>query len=252
MNKKLPIFLAVLLMVSLTIPLSGCGLRLYESEYFIYTVNSSKKISGILGLTDKGREQEYLVIPETIEDNKVTEIRYWKYAEEKITQKYGDSKNSGFQSDCLKKVFIIPEIRVYNGDSFFDLTKGLSVFYISNDTYVQENINHYFYYYTNVNDASSFTRAVRNHKANVSYFYNYETAPNDGYYWIDNYVYGEKISHIAQNPSRNGYVFYGWYKEPECVNLWDFEIDRLPEPQYNEEGEDIYQETKLYAKWIKN
>ena len=46
--------------------------------------------------------------------------------------------------------------------------------------------------------------------------------------------------------------FYGWYKEPECVNLWDFEIDRLPKAQYDEEGTETYQETKLYAKWIKN
>lgn len=146
----------------------------------------------------------------------------------------------------------MPTVKVYNGDSFFDLTTDLSVFYISNDTYIQGNINHYFYYYTNVNDASSFTAAIRNHKANVSYFYNYGDSPNDGYYRIDNYGYGETIKYVPQNPLRNGYVFYGWYKEPECVNLWDFEIDRLPEAQYDEEGTETYQETKLYAKWIKN
>lgn len=102
----------------------------------------------------------------------------------------------------------MPTVKVYNGDSFFDLATDLSVFYISNDTYIQENINHYFYYYTNVNDASSFTAAIRNHKANVSYFYNYGDSPNDGYYRIDNYGYGETIKYVPQNPLRNGYVFF--------------------------------------------
>ena len=88
------------------------------------------------------------------------------------------------------------------------------------------------------------------HKANVSYYYNYENAPNDGYYWIDNYNYGETIEYIPAIPVRDGYTFGGWYKETECINAWDFEIDTLPEVQYDEEEMEIYQETKLYAKWI--
>ena len=51
-----------------------------------------------------------------------------------------------------------------------------------------------------------------------------------------------------------GYTFGGWYKEPECINEWDFGTDVLPEErtEINEEGEEevVYQETKLYAKWL--
>ena len=71
---------------------------------------------------------------------------------------------------------------------------------------------------------------------------------------IDDYDYGEKIEFIPPDPEREWYTFEGWYKEPECINKWDFETDTLPEEvtETNENGEEevIYQETILYAKWV--
>lgn len=33
------------------------------------------------------------------------------------------------------------------------------------------------------------------------------------------------------NPTKEGYIFDGWYKEPECVNEWNFECrGRLRQP----------------------
>ena len=113
-------------------------------------------------------------------------------------------------------------------------------FMISN---TNKNIDHDFY---------RSSRLFSEKTANISYYYNYEAAPNDGYYWIDNYEYGEGIEYIPEKPTREGYTFGGWYKESECVNVWDFEKDTLPEIQYDEQGIRVYQETKLYAKWIKN
>ena len=253
MKKKVTgIVLATMMLFSLAgCEADGCGvgLRLYENEYFIYTISYDSNEISILGLTDKGKEQEYLVIPETIDNKDVTHIIYGEIEIRKIAEKYGDEKYSGLQSDCLKKVFIVPEIEVYNGTFFRLATNSLSVFYISNDVYIQETVNRYDYYYTKDNDANS-TGGIRNHKANVSYYYNYENAPNDGYYWIDNYNYGETIEYIPVIPVRDGYTFGGWYKETECINAWNFEIDALPEVQYDEEEMEIYQETKLYAKWI--
>ena len=108
-------------------------------------------------------------------------------------------------------------------------------------------------------------RCKDTHPANISYLYNYEGAKNEGYYWVDNFDYGEKIGYVPENPEREGYVFGGWYKEPECVTVWDFNTDTLPEAKYaeetgsyedeewhREEGEELYQETRLYAKWYKN
>jgi len=51
---------------------------------------------------------------------------------------------------------------------------------------------------------------------------------------------------------RKGYAFVGWYKEPECVNAWDFDNDRLPKFEYDSDGYITnFVETKLYAKWKK-
>lgn len=234
--------------------ISGCreiGLRLYESEFFIYTVGYDTNNVSILGLTDKGKEQEYLVIPETIANKEVTSVDYWELATRKITKKYGDAKYSGLQSDSLKKIFITQKIKVYSEKFFTMATNQLSVFFISNDTMWQERMERYDYYVTKDNVYIP-RGALINHKANVTYFYNYENAKNDGYYWIDNYAYGEKIEYIPENPTRDGYTFDGWYKESECINKWNFEVDTLPEEQFNEEEITIYQETKLYAKWIEN
>lgn len=88
--------------------------------------------------------------------------------------------------------------------------------------------------------------------ANVSYFYNFDIEENYGYYWIDDWGYGAKIEFIPPEPERKGYTFGGWYKEPECINIWSFENDTLPEQKKDEEGREVYQETRLYAKWIKN
>lgn len=104
--------------------------------------------------------------------------------------------------------------------------------------------------------------------ANVSYTYNYEEAPNDGYYWVDNYDNG-LIEYIPPEPTREGYIFDGWYKEAECINKWNFEKDKTgafyqyhkkPSDSSTEEYKKFYNEyisthtyveTKLYAKWIK-
>ena len=89
--------------------------------------------------------------------------------------------------------------------------------------------------------------------ANVSYMYNYENAEHNGYYWIDDYDYGTKIDFVPEDPTREGYIFDGWYREPECIRKWDFAIDTLPEEvtEEDEDGETVvtYQETRLYAKW---
>lgn len=87
-------------------------------------------------------------------------------------------------------------------------------------------------------------------KANTSYLFNYEDSPNDGYFFINDFEYGKTIENTPYEPLRAGYTFGGWYKEPACINAWNFETDTLPSAQYNEDGQELYQETKLYAKWI--
>ena len=83
--------------------------------------------------------------------------------------------------------------------------------------------------------------------ANTAYMFNYDGEPNGGYFFINNFGWGKKIVPAPYMPMRNGYEFKGWYKEQECINLWNFESDTLP--QESEIGENP--ETKLYAGWEK-
>ncbi len=83
--------------------------------------------------------------------------------------------------------------------------------------------------------------------ANTAYMFNYDGEPNGGYFFINNFDWGKKIDPAPYMPMRNGYDFKGWYKEPECINLWNFDSDTLP--QESEIGENP--ETKLYAGWEK-
>ncbi len=247
--------------------LSSCGgfgadIRLCENEYFIYWADYEDNEIKILGLTDKGREQEYLVIPETIDGMNVIGIGCNSGGDvSSIKEKYGDEKYAQFKSDKLRKIFIISEVDIVQGwmvDKIVENREPFeAIFYISNQkswVYTPD----VFFFFTSMKgekDLKSWNKQLQDpyncyYAANVSYYYNYETAPNDGYYWIDNYAYGEKIEYIPENPTRDGYTFDGWYKESECINAWNFEVDTLPEEQFNEEEITIYQETKLYAKWI--
>lgn len=55
-----------------------------------------------------------------------------------------------------------------------------------------------------------------------------------------------------EKPKREGYTFGGWYKEAECINKWSFDMDKVPDKSYDEKGNYLFSETRLYAKWDLN
>lgn len=77
---------------------------------------------------------------------------------------------------------------------------------------------------------------------NVAYFYNYDEN-GDGYtddlYYTDFVLYGGTVT-PPTNPTRDGYIFGGWYTEPECVNVYDFSVPMTSNS------------VNLYAKWTKD
>ena len=252
-------------MFCISLSFVGCKEKqfLYNNEYFIYRVSRQRDEVGILGLTDVGKEQEYLVIPESIDGRKVAYIGCYSGLDStEIIKQYGDGKHAQFQSEKLKKIFFVSDVEMIKGWGVGNFIENIppfeAIFYISNreGTFNRPEV---FFFCTSLIGETNLEEwdflvedpYYCNFAANVSYYYNYENAQNDGYYWIDNYEYGEIIEYIPENPLRDGYTFGGWYKEPECINVWDFATDRLPEIKYNGQGIRIYQETKLYAKWIK-
>jgi hypothetical protein len=89
--------------------------------------------------------------------------------------------------------------------------------------------------------------------ANVAYFFNYEGNPNEGYFFVDWLGTTGRLTKPPYSPKREGYKFVGWYKEAECLNVWDFENDIAEEPKttFDKDGNIIFNEFRLYAKWEK-
>ena len=213
----------------------------------------------ICGLSEAGMQKESVAIPEYIEGLKVEELG-------KSIEFLG-TRGEWQENSILRKVYICHDVNI---NAVFSKCNNLECIIILRN-YMDECYTYKPVYLTshNYDSEKDIISAYINsygdsHFANVSYFYNYENAPNDNYYWIDDYEYGEKIEFVPPVPTRDGYTFGGWYKESECINAWDFGEDTLPEVKYtdvipyhqlrNDEKKNtdyrIYQETKLYAKWI--
>ena len=252
MIKKILRILMITVIAATTLMLSACSGCVRDEEWGYFTVKfyDDRETAYITGLTEEGQQQRFLVIPEVIDGVKVSTI-----GERPLLQMWSSIGSADIRSEKLEKVYFPTSVYVVSGSfrNSPNLTKIISMagaFIVTTSQSVKAYVSDREY--TNVPPNSLYYYAFD--RANVSFFYNYETEKNYGYYWIDDYDYGNKIEFIPPEPEREGYTFGGWYKEPECINKWDFETDVLPEErtEINEDGEKevVYQETKLYAKWL--
>ncbi len=227
------------------------------SEFFTLRYYEKDNYYEITGTTEQGNNQRFLVISEYIDGIKVHALGYnapFRLYEPDI------------KSDVIEKVYFEDEIEEINSYSFRDCPNVEKVMYPAADS-TAASIGGYgitVYCPRKMYEAEYGTKYISYGKclrANVSYYYNYEGAEHDGYYWIDDCDYGSMIEYIPPAPKREGYTFAGWYKESECTNAWDFDTDTLPEEKkgveevykngdYVLEEIVVYQETILYAKWV--
>ena len=244
--KKNYIFLAFLMFLSL----SGCtqikkyhysGDFKYYVTYIGYDGNETKNkkdykdaYATIIKLSSQAKKKKYIIVPETIDGFKVKRITFDK---------------EKWESDSLKKVFIPFKARVDNKKFDYNFIVIMLADENDQDIYTYDDV-YVTSYYKN-NKFQYFAPFTNNCYANLSYMYNYDTDINYGYYWIDRVNYGKLINYIPEDPVRDGYTFGGWYKEKECLNKWDFDIDVIPQLTEEERFNRIEPETFLYAKWIK-
>ena len=200
----------------------------------------------IIGTTEQGKSKKYLIIPEYIDGVLVESLGLY----------------SGFfgltvahiDSNVLEKVYFEAAVAV-NEHSFVACKNIKKIMYPKVNDYSRRlrGIGASTLYLPHKEFEENGFNGYNIDSANISYYYNYENAKSD-YYWIDDEDYGSTIEFIPPDPEREGYVFGGWYKEAECINKWDFDSDTLPEEktEISEDGEEevVYQETKLYAKWM--
>ena len=250
MKKKLWKAWIVLILAVMTFMVglfSGCS-RDEEWGYFTIEFNNERETARITGLTKLGQQQRFLIMPEEIDGARVSAI-----GQSPLLEIWPSMGTADISSENLEKVYFISYYYVPGG-SFRNSPKLEKAMIITHEN-IRGNVSPARSYYSNMEYLGFSAHSQEyNGRANVSYFYNYDIEKNYGYYWIDDYDYGSKIEFIPPEPEREGYTFGGWYKEPECINKWDFETDVLPEErtEINEDGEEevVYQETKLYAKWL--
>lgn len=248
---------------SLTVCLTGCykpsesdGTRTDFTDGDLFGeifVNNNRYGTGVivLGLSTEGYYKKEVVVPRTILGYPFIQFNRWY-----------SGIDPEWESYHLEKVFIEPPYKAVTGNMQKIFTTKLcpnlkKVVLISGGINVDFEIcylrerdffERYIKFYQR--DSFFYSEDDGHRPANISYYYNYEESPNDGYYWIDDIDYGELITFIPPIPTREGYEFDGWYKETECFNLWDYENDTIPEEITNQQGQVKYQETILYAKWV--
>ncbi len=237
------LFSILLLLFSLCI--SGCkpknNLKTYEDfKYYLFD-----DIAYIYELSGEGKTKDTIIFPSVI-DKYSTGLGY-KIGLMKPNEVILDSNNTMsiyFNSDIINNVF-------RDNAVYFKITniENIKIFlpYTTHLIEKVEHREHSIYYSNEFYKKNNYVSTNLNGKiANVSYCYNYEKEFRT--FFIDD-VDGEKIKNIPPVPQRIGYAFVGWYKEKECINEWDFENDIVASKKYSEDGEYLYNETILYAKW---
>lgn len=191
----------------------------------------------IKGLSTNSQTKTILIIPSEYNGQEIKRFYNGKFSSDYVESLYFTHriKKATFNCPNLKKVVLLSwESYVQNCGNFGDVDLKIYVRNGNLEARTQHFISDKFYY------------------ANTNFYYNYENAPSQGVYWIDNFDWGGKVEYIPQNPTREGYTFAGWYLEPECVNELNVDSFTMPQEELDENEKVLYQETAFYAKWIKN
>ncbi len=208
----------------------------------------------LIGMKGEICEKEELIIPTHICGLRVTAIisaRFNQYFFENQQLVYKANKifvpgvNYLYKTDYEKFDFPVAEKMVFLSTNWQDYVNGFKlnksdvvrvklVAYELSNVYLPKSALDSF-----IDNLAEYNDGTKFYSANVSYYYNYEGAPNDGYYWVDDLNLGDRIKTIPDHPQREKYKFCGWYKEKECIN--EVSLSNLIK------GEE---EIDLFAKWV--
>ena len=236
--KQLTVIIALLLLCTAILPcIYGCtkgNNKIFETDLFRCMYNEDKTGVIILELTEKGQEQEILVIPEEI--NGLPVVRLGGVTGYPNRQHYLISEN-------VEKIYIKARLK-YIADSALPTKRNISVYFIGaiedlnittfnfNETMIiiPEKETEYI----NIFDYHIQQRGVKIKVANIVY---YVDENREKIYWIDYLCENEGII-FPPTPIQNKKRFEGWYLEKECVNQWN--------GQYLDSQKDALE---LFAKW---
>ena len=247
MRKILSLFFIVYFLLFLT----ACNLddpfRSVVSGDFVYSkvgVSDPEHNVAIIGLSDEGKTKETIVFPTTIDGYRVSEIG---------TQLIKRPSGSIVFTNAKNIYFPAINFRTYNEFQYYDnATLNIYVGSRHADSDIYSNSK------TNINSKVFVNNEYYEDKVRLGHLdrYNYVPAnvayylsdnPNDSFFIDD--ADGTTVNVIPPNPYKEGYEFAGWYKDLEGIEPWDFEKDIVPAKIYDEDGNYIFVETKIYAIW---
>ena len=242
--KKVWKYCSALMLALVLFLASGCNPN-YRPEFEYGDFICREWIEGKIYITDlseQGKQKRVLIVPEEVNGKPVVTIRN--------PAKWGGTE---WKSDNLEKLYLPWNMSVDKVTTLY-CENLKAVFVIS----FKEKRGIYLYptniYYSRYVYMSMLEKGWNldyERPANITYYYNDGRTENYGCYWLDNVPYGSVLDVLPpEDPVSEGKTFAGWYKEPECINAWNFETDTTPEEMVDEEGNIIYQETALYAKWV--
>lgn len=249
----------IILMVSCSLlMLEGCLLYGERGEITVgdlvykHIKTNSDEYYCVVGLSEEGKQKSVITIPNIVNELKVKKNGFLRSKtpvgcissnnlEIIYIEKYLEFAHTYFFKDCpkLKKIICLefedkvnecydynPQYIINNHNKNNEERKRLPVYVFPSKDYIEDEQNILYSY------------------ANIIYYIDIETV-----YYID-FIDNGKIENFPKNPIREGYKFMGWYKEIECVNKWNNEIDNLNEITYSDDKKTLkFYINKLYAKW---
>ena len=270
-------FLFIIFTIIIIFSLTSCNdwLKKRTEGDFEYVIKSNDK-AYITGFSDSGELKTELYIPETLGGKQVYGFGYYKK-----NKFIGYTCYDNFHGNVKKLYFNDKTWNILNcGYSFkwpVNLESSLLVFeniIDINEIYVSWRQSNYccisYEAFINSGNLKLWNEEYTIHRlnkgipesfayynmqiGNVNFIYNYNNSPYNGIYHFDS-VDNDYITYIPEEPIREGYKFMGWYKEKECINLWDFNVDKTNDLIYARIIDEIdnyeYDGINLYAKWEK-
>ena len=211
MKLKASAILMILILI-LCFCMSGCSCendeRLHTEDFYYRILSTTGKYDYvyITGLTEKAKNAEFLIIPDEIDGMPVESV-------------------GTFTSMTLKKLYVSKSVRrIIKGRILFARSSDCKVLYISNTfKCIEENCTYYVSEHAEKNYREKSGGAKLMKVANVSYWYNYPDAPNEGIYFIDDLNEGEGFEFVPPDPTRDNFTFAGWYSDEECTEPFDMD-----------------------------
>lgn len=234
------LLLSVLCVSIFVMSFRSIGDDVKSSGYFQYIIekddNSNEKVVAVVGLTYDGMNREVIDVPREIDGKPV------RYIGRRVTKvNLMGVEYYHFESDNLKKIYLPDTVRMIDSDVFDYLKRAdeLEIMLCSCYNTTIRDIGEFnrIYLYKTLYESGDFSSNYA--PANIVFMNNYSDEVNGGYYRLDNVETGETLPEPPA-PEREGYIFGGWYTEPECVTAWDF-----GDPPHIEEDAEF----RLYAKW---